>query len=394
MRIAVLATMKMGLEHFIYRELSFLAAAGLQISLFPTKYRPGLYNPPAEWRVFRWRLLQVLLIQPLCFVRAPAKYLRLFVDALRAGALPDLLLAWYFSSAMDDCDLIYATFGDHKLFIGYYCKQILGRPLVVEIHAYELYTNPNPRLFLRALAACDQIITVSEYNRELLASRYAVDPKLVEVVRYGVDATEYRPDEKFIILIVAFFNDRKGHDVLFQALKQLPYSDIELWVVGDVGGEEPVDVRALAEQYGVAGQTAFFGKLSGNALKAAYRACDLFCLPCRHDRFGVAEGFPNVLIEAMAFGKPVVTTRHVEIPRIIPELLVEENDVAGLAAAITQAYQSKALRQRLGAQNRRIVETVFSPQNPARTAELLRKIAQAQARSSDPNRLCEREASA
>jgi glycosyltransferase involved in cell wall biosynthesis len=79
----------------------------------------------------------------------------------------------------------------------------------------------------------------------------------------------------------------------------------------------------------------------------------------------------------MAFGKPVISTRHVEIPRIIPAILVDENDVDGLAAAIDQAYQSAPLRNELGAQNRRIAERVFSPKNTDITANLLRRLAEA-----------------
>jgi glycosyltransferase involved in cell wall biosynthesis len=277
---------------------------------------------------------------------------------------------------MRHVDVIYATFGDHKLFVGYFCKRILGKPLVVAIHAYELYQNPNPRLFLRSLASCDQIIAVTEHNREQLQQRYGIDPTAVEVVRYSVDTAEYRPERKFVVLIVGFFVERKGHEILFRAIRELQQDDIEVWVVGGEGGEtRGVDVPALASQLGIEGQVAFFGKLKGNALKAAYRSCDVFCLPCRTDSNGVAEGFPLVLIEAMAFGKPVITTRHVEIPRIIEQVVIEENDVQGLAQAIRQLYHSASMREQFGARNRRIAEQVFSPANAARTAAILRTLA-------------------
>jgi glycosyltransferase involved in cell wall biosynthesis len=276
---------------------------------------------------------------------------------------------------MADVDVIYATFGDRKFFVGYFCKQILQKPLAVTIHAYELYANPNPRLFRQALTACDQIIVPTEFNREYLATHYQVAPARVEVVRYSVDTEDYRPAQKFVVLIVGFFVERKGHEVLFKAIKRLGQEDIEIWVVGGDGAEKPVDVRALATQLGVDKQVAFFGPLSGNALKAVYRACDVFCLPCRTEKSGVAEGFPNVLIEAMAFGKPVITTRHVEIPRIIKEIVVGENDVEGLAQAIWQTYQSASLRERLGKNNRQLAEDVFSPRNGARTAQLLSTLA-------------------
>jgi colanic acid/amylovoran biosynthesis glycosyltransferase len=376
MRVAVIANMNAGLEHFVYRELRFLAAQQASIYLFPTKYHPGLYNAREEWRLHRWNPLLVILLQPYFLFRAPRRYLGLLREALAFKALIDFALAWYFADKMADVDVIYATFGDHKLFVGYFCKRILTKPLVVTTHAYELYANPNPRLFEHALNTCDQIVTVTEYNREFLQTHFHIDPSQVEVVRYSVDIEDYRPEKKFIILIVAFFVDRKGHDLLFKAVKQLGRDDIEIWVVGDVAGRHnAVDVKAVATQLGIESQVAFFGALKGNALKAAYRMCDVFCLPCRKDSAGTSEGFPNVLIEAMAFGKPVISTRHVEIPRIIPEILVDENDVQSLAQAIEQVYLSAPMRCRLGNQNRQIAETVFSPNNASQMAAILRNVA-------------------
>lgn len=367
--------MKKGLEHFVYRELNFFAAEGLAIRLFPTKLGPGLYPARPEWKVHRWSVLTVVLLQPYFLLRAPLQYVRLLSEAFFTRAMAEFALAYYFSHHMADVDVIYATFGDRKLFVGYFCKQIVHKPLVVTIHAYELYQNPNPRLFARALACCDQIITVTEHNREYLSRHYGIDSSTVEVVRCSVDTREYRPEGKFVILIVGFFVERKGHDVLFRAVKQLAQSDIEVWVVGDEGAENlTVDVPAMARSLAIDHHVAFFGKLSGTALKAVYRACDVFCLPCRTDSNGVAEGFPVALMEAMAFGKPVITTRHVEIPRIIKQIVVAENDVQGLVDAIRQIYSSSSLRHQLGLANRRTAEQLFSPQNAAKAAALLRRV--------------------
>ena len=341
MRLAVIASLKSGLEQFIYREIDELTNRGISIRLFPTKHRAGLYNPRPEWDCQRWSWWKVLGSQPLRLLRMPLTYIRALIIAIRYRAVVDFLLAAYFTRAMGDVDAIYATFGDRKLFVGYFCKQLLHIPLAVEIHAYELYRNPNPALFSVALRACDRIIAATEHNRSVLRDRYSIPEASIDVVRYSIDLCDYRPSSKFVVLIVAFFVEKKGHDVLLQAVKELGREDVEVWVVGGTGGSSSVvDVEAIVKRLGMESQVAFFGKLSGTALKAVYHACDVFCLPSRVDRHGDSEGFPNVIIEAMACGKPVVTTRHVEIPRIIEQILVDENDVHGLAEALEQVYQS------------------------------------------------------
>jgi glycosyltransferase involved in cell wall biosynthesis len=307
----------------------------------------------------------------------PRRYLAVLVEAIRHAAVVDFLLAAYFVPPMRAVDVVYATFGDRKLFVGYFVKRLLDKPLAVEIHAHELYVNPNPKLFEVATAACDRILTVSEYNRQFMCQRLGFDPRRIDVVRLSIDLQKYRPQNKFVILIVAFFVERKGHEILFQAIKKLGLDDVEVWVVGGVGAEmEFTDVPAIASELGVESQVAFFGKLSGTALQAVYHACDVFCLPSRHDADGNAEGFPTVLIEAMACGKPVVTTRHVEIPRIVEQILVDENDVDGLAEALRSVYDaSHVAREQLGRRNRELAEQYFSPANVAKTYKLLSEAA-------------------
>jgi colanic acid/amylovoran biosynthesis glycosyltransferase len=130
----------------------------------------------------------------------------------------------------------------------------------------------------------------------------------------------------------------------------------------------------MVKQLGLESQVAFFGKLSGTALKAVYRTCDVFCLPSRFDSHGEGEGFPNTIIEAMACGKPVVTTRHVEIPCIVEQILVEENDVDALAEALQHVSESSRLRTQLGERNRELAEEYFSPQNVGHTFRLLQDL--------------------
>jgi colanic acid/amylovoran biosynthesis glycosyltransferase len=175
-RVGVFANMAAGLEQFVYRELLFFTEEGLSISLFPTRFNQGLYNAQPAWRLHRWGLLQVVLMQFYFLFQRPGRYLEILKEAFQYRALVDFMLAWYFSRFMDDVDVLYATFGDRKLFVAYFCKRITNKPLVVMTHAYELYENPNPRLFVHALNACDQICTATEHNREHLHETFGWIP--------------------------------------------------------------------------------------------------------------------------------------------------------------------------------------------------------------------------
>jgi colanic acid/amylovoran biosynthesis glycosyltransferase len=377
MEIGVIVSMKDGLDHFIYRELTVFSENGQDhVHVFPTKKGKGLYAPKPQWTVHSWTVLSVILAQLIALFSTPQKYLETLDVAFEHHAFIDFAFAWYFARYLNKMDVIYSTFGDHKLFIGYFGKLITGKPLAVTIHAYELYQNPNPGLFIEALKACDQVMTVTDYNRELIAEKFGIARDKIDVIRITVDTNEYHPEKRFSILIVAYFVERKGHEILFRAVQQMQHKDVEVWVVGEMGERDhAVDVEQIAIDMGMTDQVAFFGGLSGTALKALYRTCDVFCLPCHTDRFGVNEGFPTVIAEAMAYGKPVISTRHVEIPRILDRMLVDENDVDCLAAALDEVYESQPLRKELGQQNREIAEKLFSTHNAARTFQVLNNLA-------------------
>jgi colanic acid/amylovoran biosynthesis glycosyltransferase len=149
------------------------------------------------------------------------------------------------------------------------------------------------------------------------------------------------------LFIAAEFREKKGHEVLFKALKKLDREDITLWIAG----RGKLDVRRMAEDIGVSHQTVFLGAVPMSIMNILYEACDFFVLPSRTASNGDREGVPVAIMEAMSWRKPVISTRHAGIPELVSEILVDENDVDGLADAIAYLVDNPGVRAEMGERN-------------------------------------------
>lgn len=364
MKIAFVVSMKYGLTSFIFRDIEALVNKGHKIDIFTLHNQQGLYMPKPEWPLYDVNRVRLLTRNLITFIKRPRTYLQLLNKARQTNTITDFVIAVLFAEDMEQTNLLYAYFGDHKLFVAYYVKLLTGIPLLTTIRAYELYDNPNPKFFVEVLANCDQILTINEHNRRYLVDNYDAPDDHIQIVRQIIDLETFKYRPKIKILIVAFFSPKKGHDTLLKALKKMNRDDIEIWVVGDIVPSRSIPVRQLTKDFGLEDQVAFFGVQKGVALRALFRECDVFCLPSRIGERGDREGFPNAIAEAMAYNKPVVSTRHAGIPEVVEDAyLVDENDFEALADLLTKVCDSEELQQQIGQRNRTTVEKMFSSRN-------------------------------
>jgi len=358
-RVAYIVSMaKSGMTAWNYREISILREqGGVEVDVYVTKWTEGPNMPEPAWVRRRPGLLRTLALQPGALLRWPGRYVRGLLEALKHRCVPEFLLAADFSHdlAARRPAHLHCHFGDRKLITGYFCSKFLDLPLSVTVHAYEILMNPNPAMFRRAAARCRTVVTVSQFNRRELVERFGVPDEKIQVHRIHGDLSDGSAAGKVKLLIVAEYREKKGHAVLFEALRRLGRQDLVLWVVG--GGD--LDVPALAAEAGVADQVVFMGQLGRRPLQVLLDACDLFVLPSRTAANGDREGIPVALMEAMSHGKPVISTHHVGIPELVEEILVPENDPAALADAIARLADDPALRRAQGERNRAIVTGQF-----------------------------------
>jgi glycosyltransferase involved in cell wall biosynthesis len=157
-----------------------------------------------------------------------------------------------------------------------------------------------------------------------------------------------------VALVAAALVRRKGIDLLLEATAHV--AELKLWIAGE--GPEAEALSRRASEPDLAGRVHFLGQVS--AMGDLYGGADLGVLPSRAEGLGVAS------LEAMAAGLPVVATRVGGLAEAVVDgetgLLVEPEDVDGLAAALRRLLEQAELRRRLGEGGRRRVEQVFLPE--------------------------------
>jgi glycosyltransferase involved in cell wall biosynthesis len=154
-----------------------------------------------------------------------------------------------------------------------------------------------------------------------------------------------------MLLAVGRAVDKKGFDDLLRALALLPPG--QHWRLAHVGGGPLLGpLMALSRALGIGDRVAWLGARSQAAVLDAYRAADIFALPCRVAADGDRDGLPNVLLEAQSQKLPCVSTPISGIPELIEDgvtgLLVPPRDPARLADALSRLITTPDLRARLG----------------------------------------------
>lgn len=220
-----------------------------------------------------------------------------------------------------------------------------------------------------AIRSVDLAVTMTKANAELLVRRQGYRPERVRVVENGVPfAYGTRPREgddrsrlalepdSVAILFIGNLIPHKGLQLAIEALSMGSLPSWRLLVVGT--GPDEANAKLLAKRRGIGDRVTFLGRRDADEVERIVSACDALVLPSS------MEGLPYVILEAMACGKPVVSTRAYGIPEAVVDgetgFLVDPGNVGELARALRSVIADRALRARLGRAGRVRFEEHFT----------------------------------
>jgi glycosyltransferase involved in cell wall biosynthesis len=244
--------------------------------------------------------------------------------------------------------------------------------LVTTAHGWVQQTNRTPLYYAVdrfCLPRYERVLCVSEdlYESSL---RCGVPAGRCVLVENAIDTEEFRrrksvtearrelglPVKPFLVGAVGRLSPEKGFDVLLRAVAGLRSQghDVALLLVGE--GEQKAALEALAGELGCRASLHLAGFRED--VRPCYEAMDAYALS------SIREGLPNVVLEALAIGVPVVATRIAGVPRVLTDgvngLLAAPGSAEELQTALLRLIQGLPLRDRLREEGRRTIEARYS----------------------------------
>jgi glycosyltransferase involved in cell wall biosynthesis len=260
---------------------------------------------------------------------------------------------------------LYVHFAHKPATIGRFTSLLAGVPYALSAHAKDIWLTPEDEL-ARKVQDASVVLTCTEQGRTQLA-RLANGRTPVHLAYHGVEVKgrvrSSHQDERVRILAVGRLVEKKGHETLLLAAALLRDRGLafSLRLAGE--GPEWSRLQRLVHELRLADRVAFLGPLSEGEVRAEYEQADIFALPCRKLANGDQDGLPNVILEAMAHGLPVVSTRLDGIVEAVVDgdsgLLADQDDPAAFAVHLGGLIEDAKLRERVGEAGRSRVAACF-----------------------------------
>ncbi|MGF1656967.1 MAG: glycosyltransferase family 4 protein [Verrucomicrobiales bacterium] len=267
-------------------------------------------------------------------------------------------------------DHVHVHFANRATHTALYLKAMTGLPFSFTAHAQDFMLDFPDRKLLRELCdAAEFVVAVSDWSRNRLAEEFPESAQKMLRIYNGINlelfqkAKAITADPTPVIFAVGRLIEFKGFHNLIDACVLLKERGVSMQChiagLGPLQGALEEQIRRLHLQ----DEVKLLGALSQEEVLSRLQRCAVFVLPSIVDAKGACDVLPTVITEAMACGRPVVSTRLVGIPEQVEHevsgLLAEPRDVAGLADAIEFVLKNPTQASTMGQNGRARAEQFF-----------------------------------
>lgn len=290
-----------------------------------------------------------------------------------------LLTGWMkFMVLLPSCDIVHIHLSEppsalRKRWCFIPFARLMKKKVIVHFHAFSpettIYSKYN-KVYEYVFGKADRVVVLSEYWRKEVERAFELGDKvrviynpctanisLNDTASDALSENTWTMPCKYSILYAGTVNGRKGYADMIRAFARIAEKHKD-WMIVFAGNGEIETGKTLADELGIGAQTLFLGWVSGVNKDKAFREATIFCLP------SYAEGFPMGVLDAWAYGLPVITTPVGGIPDVAVDgknmLLFEPGDTDKLAKQMERMITDEHLRQCIAQESRKLSETLFN----------------------------------
>ncbi|MDR7092351.1 glycosyltransferase family 4 protein [Hydrogenophaga laconesensis] len=349
---------------FIRREILALERQGVEVTRVALRgWADQLVDPDdLEERnktqyLLRGGLAALLPVTLRQFLSRPGAFLRAVGMALRLSRMSDRAAPYHLVYLAEACELVrlcqvhqvthlHVHFGTNPTEVALLARMIGGPAFSFTVHGPDEFDRPLGLHLREKMEAAAHVVAISSYGRSQLYRwvGHGHWPK-VQVVHCGLEAAYFDTPAEPVpaaprLVCVGRLCEQKGQLLLLDAVRQLRDrgEDLHLVLAGD--GEMRDELEQFISRHGLQSQVSITGWISSERVKQELQAARVMVLP------SFAEGLPVVIMEAMALGRPVLTTSIAGIPELVRHgtdgWLVPAGDVGALVDMLSRALATDA----------------------------------------------------
>lgn len=276
----------------------------------------------------------------------------------------------------DGIEHIHAHYATYPALAAWFTNRLTGVPYSFTAHAHDLFIDQS--MVKEKVMKATFVVAISRFNERFLLEHVGDSTTPMYVIHCGVNPDAYAFDPRDApmegpvqVICVGSLEEYKGHKYLLEGLGAPELERLRVRFVGE--GPLRDDLERLARELGVSDRVEWMGELDEVGVADLLAQSDLFVLPSVVGAGGQMEGLPMAIVEALASGVAVVSTRLSAIPEVIEDgttgFLAAPADAESLVDAIQKALRPTAIDHEAG---RRLVESEFDVQISGRAiADLL-----------------------
>ena len=267
-------------------------------------------------------------------------------------------------------DHVHVHFANRAAHTALFLKEISGISFSVTAHGQDFMKDLGSDDLLREICAAAEFVAAeTDYSSELLRRRCPDSAAKIHRVYNGIDLEHFPTPASAAVnsvpriisvgRLVAF----KGFDHLIEACAELARRGLDF--VCDIIGDGPMrdGLQAKIESLNLSSRVNLYGSLSQRRVFEKVQTADIFALASVSDPQGASDIFPTVILEAMAWARPVVSTTVAGIPELVMDgetgILVSAGDLSDLTQALEKLLRDGELRLRYGRAGRARIEQHF-----------------------------------